>query len=104
MRKQSMVLKNIATAAAPGEEMNARGCIEVQFIVNQNASLVRTGETREAIEGQGLSRTARAQKHSDTKPGTEVNIKLERFRFRTGGKPFDQAGVDTHDVPAPSGI
>jgi hypothetical protein len=46
-----MVLENIATAAAPGREMNARGCIEVQFIVDQNASLVRTGETRKAIEG-----------------------------------------------------
>src|SRR5437764_14487526 len=98
-----MSLKNVAAAATLGREMNARGGVEVQFIVDQNASLVRTGETREAIEGQGLSSTTRAQKHSDTKPGMEVNVKLERFRFRAGCEPLDQAGIDTHDVPAPPG-
>jgi hypothetical protein len=45
-----VVLKDVAASAAPWRKMNARSGIEVQFIVDENPSLIRLRETGKAIE------------------------------------------------------
>src|ERR1700681_1678584 len=64
--------------------MHARGAIEQDLIVQQDASFIRPYKSGNAIERQRLAGAARSEKHRDSFFGLEFYIQRKTGRLGTG--------------------
>ena len=72
VRKQRVVLKDVAAMARARRQMHARGAVEQDLIVQQDASFVGAHESGDGIERQRLAGAARTEQHRHAGGGAEI--------------------------------
>ena len=76
MRKERRLLKHVADVAILHGDIDAALRVEEDAVADRDASLVWPGQSGDAAEQRGLSRTRRAEEHRDA--GRRVERDIER--------------------------
>ena len=98
VRKQRVVLEHVAAVARPGGQVHARGRVEQDLVVEQDAAFLRHGEAGDRVERQGFPGAARPEQHRDAGAGAELDIQGEGGRIRPGREPFADAQFEHYEA------
>src|SRR5262249_31205894 len=74
VRKQRVVLKDVSAIARLWAQIDLRGRVEQNLIVEQDAAGVRLDEPGDAVERERLARAACAEQHRDPSARSQLNI------------------------------
>ncbi len=74
MRKQRVILKDVAAAARARRQMHAGRGVEQDLIVQQDTSFVGAYESGDGIERERFARAARTKQHGHSGGGAEFEV------------------------------
>ncbi len=81
VRKQRVVLKNVAAVARLRRQVHARCAVEQDLVVKQDAAFVGAHESGDGIERQRFAGAARAEQHGESARRLEFDVEREAGRL-----------------------
>src|ERR1051325_3195018 len=81
MREQRIVLEYVAAVPVLGPQAYMRSRVEQDFVGEQNAPGIGTGEARNRIQRDRFAGSARSEERRDASAGVQFDIERESGRF-----------------------